>query len=53
MEVEYLGEVYEKCSVCNKNLAVIFATQMINGKPEMKGLCIQCAKKMGILLWIS
>lgn len=38
----------KKCSVCNKNLAVIFTTQMINGKPEMKGLCIQCAKKMGI-----
>ncbi|HHT50084.1 MAG TPA: ATP-dependent Clp protease ATP-binding subunit [Eubacteriaceae bacterium] len=38
----------KKCSVCNKNTAVIFATQMINGKPEMKGLCLQCAKKLGI-----
>jgi ATP-dependent Clp protease ATP-binding subunit ClpA len=38
----------KKCSICKKNIAVIFATQMENGKAEMKGLCIQCAKKMGI-----
>src|SRR5690554_7468874 len=38
----------KKCSICKKNIAVIFATQMENGKAEMKGLCIQCAKKLGI-----
>lgn len=36
------------CSSCNKNVAIIFTSQIENGKPEMKGLCIECAKKMGI-----
>ncbi len=38
----------KKCSVCNKNIAVVFTTIIENGKSEMKGLCIECAKKMGI-----
>ncbi len=38
----------KKCSICNKNIAVIFATRMENGKSEMKGICIECAKKMGL-----
>ncbi|WP_026478525.1 ATP-dependent Clp protease ATP-binding subunit [Alkaliphilus transvaalensis] len=38
----------KKCSVCNKNMAVVFASKLENGKSEMKGLCIECAKKMGI-----
>ena len=33
--------------LCNKNVAVIFITE--NGKSEMKGICIECAKKMGLL----
>jgi ATP-dependent Clp protease ATP-binding subunit ClpA len=36
------------CSVCKKNVAIIFTTKMENGKTEMNGLCIDCAKKMGI-----
>ncbi len=36
------------CSVCKKNIAIIFTSKMENGKAEMKGLCIECAKKMGI-----
>ncbi|QZY56404.1 ATP-dependent Clp protease ATP-binding subunit [Crassaminicella profunda] len=36
------------CSVCKKNIAVVFTTQVENGKTEIKGLCIECAKKMGI-----
>lgn len=36
------------CSICNKNIAVIFATKFENGKSEMKGICISCAKKMGL-----
>ena len=27
---------------------MIYTTQMVNGKSEMKGLCLQCAKKLGI-----
>ncbi len=38
----------KKCSVCNKNIAIVFATIIENGKSQMKGLCIDCAKKMGI-----
>lgn len=38
----------KKCSICKKNPAILFATTMENGKAEMKGLCIQCAKKIGL-----
>ena len=38
----------KKCSVCNKNIAIVFATIIENGKSQMKGLCFDCAKKMGI-----
>ncbi|MEL7596745.1 MAG: hypothetical protein AAGU01_00940, partial [Clostridiaceae bacterium] len=36
------------CSVCKKNVATIFASIIQDGKSEVKGLCIECAKKMGI-----
>jgi ATP-dependent Clp protease ATP-binding subunit ClpA len=35
------------CTVCNKNIATIYTAKMENGKSEMVGLCIPCAKKMG------
>ncbi|MCC5909706.1 MAG: ATP-dependent Clp protease ATP-binding subunit [Clostridiaceae bacterium] len=38
----------KKCSVCNENMAIAFVTKFENGKSQMKGLCIECAKKMGI-----
>ncbi|EOD01207.1 ATP-dependent Clp protease ATP-binding subunit [Caldisalinibacter kiritimatiensis] len=38
----------KKCSICKKNIAVIYTTKFENGKPEVVGLCIECAKKMGI-----
>ena len=38
----------KKCSVCKKNIAMLFASTYENGKPEMKGLCLGCAKKMNI-----
>jgi ATP-dependent Clp protease ATP-binding subunit ClpC len=38
----------KKCSVCKKNIAVIFATQMNGEKSEVKGICMQCARKMGM-----
>jgi ATP-dependent Clp protease ATP-binding subunit ClpA len=37
-----------KCSVCHKNIAVVFTSKIENGKSEVQGLCIECAKKMGI-----
>jgi ATP-dependent Clp protease ATP-binding subunit ClpA len=36
------------CSVCKKNLAVVFTNKIVNGKEEIIGLCLPCAKKMGI-----
>jgi len=37
------------CSVCKKNVAVIYVNKMINGKMTTQGLCIPCAKKMGLV----
>ncbi|HOJ09985.1 MAG TPA: ATP-dependent Clp protease ATP-binding subunit [Clostridiales bacterium] len=36
------------CSACNKNIAVVFVTKIINGKQTQEGLCLSCAKKQGI-----
>jgi ATP-dependent Clp protease ATP-binding subunit ClpC len=36
------------CSSCKKNVAVVFTNKFINGKQEMVGLCIPCAKKQGL-----
>ena len=36
------------CSVCHKNMAVIFAKRIDNEKSELEGLCYECAKKKGI-----
>ena len=37
------------CSMCNKYQASIFSSKILpNGKREMEGLCINCAKKQGI-----
>ena len=36
------------CNICKKNPAVIFSSKEVNGKREMEGLCIDCAKKQGI-----
>ncbi|MGF7060433.1 ATP-dependent Clp protease ATP-binding subunit [Brassicibacter mesophilus] len=36
------------CSVCKKNIAVILTSKIENGKTEMVGLCMECAKKMGL-----
>ena len=36
------------CSRCKKNLAVIFITKMENGKTTNEGLCLKCAKELGI-----
>ena len=37
-----------RCSRCKKNLAVIFITKMENGQTTNEGLCLKCAKELGI-----
>lgn len=37
-----------KCSICQKNVAVIFMTRINNGVKEPIGLCIPCAQKQGV-----
>ena len=37
------------CNICKKKPAVIFSSKIDeNGKRQMEGLCIECAKKQGI-----
>lgn len=36
------------CSICKKNVAVIYVNKIIEGKMQTTGLCIPCAKKQGI-----
>lgn len=37
-----------KCSMCNKNTAVVFVSKIVDGKQERMGLCLPCAQKNGI-----
>ena len=36
------------CSRCHKNLAVVFITKIENGNTVNEGLCLKCAKDLGI-----
>ncbi len=36
------------CSKCKKNVAVIFITKVENGKSSNEGLCLKCARELGI-----
>ncbi len=36
------------CSRCKKRIAVVFITRVENGKTINDGLCIQCARELGI-----
>ena len=36
------------CSRCHKNVAVVFITKMENGKTINEGLCLNCAKELGL-----
>ncbi len=36
------------CSRCHKRMAVIFLTKMEGGETKQEGLCIKCAKELGI-----
>ncbi len=36
------------CSRCHKRMAVVFLTKLENGESKQEGLCIRCAKELGI-----
>ena len=36
------------CSRCKKRMAVVFISHMDNGVPKQDGLCIKCAKELGL-----
>ena len=36
------------CSRCHKRVAVVFVTKLENGNKLSEGLCIRCAKEMGV-----
>lgn len=36
------------CSVCKKNVAVIYVNKLVDDKMQTTGLCIPCAKKQGL-----
>ncbi len=36
------------CSRCHKRLAVIFITRVENGESKQEGICINCARELGI-----
>ena len=36
------------CTRCHKNVAVVFITKLENGKTINEGLCLKCAKDMGL-----
>ena len=46
---ERIGEfIYMLCSVCHKNVAVIFTKRIEGEKTTTEGFCYECAKKKGI-----
>lgn len=36
------------CSRCHKNVAVVFITKLDNNEPVNEGLCLKCARELGI-----
>ena len=36
------------CSRCKKNIAVVFITRQENGQNVNEGLCLKCAKNLGL-----
>ncbi len=36
------------CSRCHKRVAVVFITKMENGETKNEGLCLKCAKELGL-----
>ena len=36
------------CSKCHKRVAVVFVTKLENGNKSNEGLCLKCAKELGV-----
>lgn len=36
------------CSRCHKNVAVIFISKLEGGETKNEGLCLKCARELGI-----
>ena len=36
------------CSKCKKRVAVVFITKLENGETHNEGLCLKCAKELGM-----
>ena len=36
------------CTRCKKNVAVVFITKIENGETRNEGLCLKCARELGI-----
>lgn len=37
-----------KCQICNKNVAVVYTTRMVDNKPVNEGICLKCALEKNI-----
>ena len=37
-----------KCSKCHQRMAVVFVTRVENGNKKSEGLCLRCAKELGL-----
>ena len=38
----------EMCARCHKRVAVVFITRLENGESKNEGICLKCAKELGI-----
>ena len=38
----------QMCSRCHKRVAVVFMTRIENGESKQEGLCLVCARSLGI-----
>ena len=38
----------QMCSRCHKRIAVVFMTRIENGESKQEGLCLVCARSLGI-----
>ena len=36
------------CARCKKNIASVFITRLENGETKNEGICLKCAKELGI-----
>jgi ATP-dependent Clp protease ATP-binding subunit ClpA len=46
--MKYGVDIMKMCSICKKNVAVVFVNKIVNGKQEVVGMCLSCAKKQGL-----